>query len=237
MDPFESYEPYVPNNIKAIQYQGIIPRPPSKIEPLEHAVGDTVYRTYLTLENTDNGDTVKLPFTIEPYKQLSGTDLLDNIKCSETMRDNYIIEKFNKFIINIVQHFTTRYKCGVSRRVPTLPEDVPDFEELRTQLKNETMGNKNTDKMAVEYLALRNYYPLRDYDMDKVIEKANDVSFDEYVTNSAKEQKRVRVQNPGKPSTWWYCHKQCDEQGTERAWIRGPNHTFLMPDCRVGVIE
>lgn len=190
-------------------------------------------RAFLRLVSDAETFDISVPLEMIPYKTPGDPkQCFDPEVCKAVDAANEEIENHNRYITSLLSIFIRENGCGTSANHVTLP---PPPESLSVTRINR-LQNIFKDKHASTCLAVRYLFTLgkncgKDYDIADAVKYADDVAFEEAISQKISSGKPVRVRAPGSGWVSWSGKvEDPDTAGRRLTWTRGHNHSFLSPE-------
>jgi hypothetical protein len=187
---------------------------------------------------------IEIPLVLLPYVTCDDpSDVFNQKCCAEIDKRNYAIIEHNKYITSLLSLFTKAHDCGTSAGQITLPP-TPDSMVLSREKKiKSTLSDKYMSMMlAITYLAKRDRYAIKDYNLDGIIDLANEIAFREEIDRKIREggSKGVKFRIVGSgvaPTYWSGIDGEPDQLNRKVKWEKGSNHSFINPHATVVLVS
>lgn len=191
------------------------------------------------LRGTSDEFDEEIPLRMLPYRTLDDPTLtLDTSACAAADKANLSIQRHNRFLASLLSLFVKQNGCSVSAGHVTQPPPPINLTETRVQRIKDLLADKHASTvLAVRYLAERNLYCMKDYDIADAVSTANDVAFKEEVAKKLAQAGpkgiRFRIKGAGPFATWSGNSDERDNRGRRVKFEADKYHTFLSPDVAV----
>lgn len=178
---------------------------------------------------------IDVPLRMLPYQVLADArELFNATACRRADSVNTSIERHNRYITSMLSLFIAANGCGTSAKHVTSPSPPETLTVSRVKRLQTLRKDKYAiTALAVRYLAERQQYCGKDYDIERAVEVADDVAFDETVAKR-RESGKIRFRLPGRPyATWSGNPDERDSVGRKLRWERGSNHSFISTEVQI----
>jgi len=177
----------------------------------------------------------EIPLRMLPYQTPDDPKLCFDLNvCHKVDRVNEMRTEHNRYVCSLLSLFVKDNGCGTSANHITLPSPPDVLTETRAKRLSDIFKDKyGSSMLAIKYMAAREKYCCKDFEMDKAVELANETAMREYIQQK-KEKGKVRIKIPGSQyANWDGDEDHRDSMGRRVKWSKGKYHSFLSPEVDV----